>query len=386
MIYLDYSATSPLLPCARAALLDAYDHFPANPAALHTPGHLAHNLIKAARANIAKLINAKHPDEIIFTSGGTEANNTIINLFRDQPIALSAIEHPSLLQPAKRYTNCALLPIDATGRVSPQITFAPSIQLVSVMLANNELGTIQPIAQLAQQAHAAGARFHTDATQALGKISIDVQALDVDYLTLSAHKIGGPAGIGALYVRRGSPFQPFLLGGHQEQGRRAGTNPTALIASFGAAAQYVLDHDTPTSYAKQIAPLRDYLYQSIIDQVPYASANPAALYQPSIQHSHLLPHLLNISFQAAEGESIQLYLDAKQGIIVSTGSACASATGQPSHVLMALTGDAEIAHSSIRFSLGPDTTKSDLDRTVRTLATTVRHLQSINTIKIKDPR
>ncbi len=386
MVYLDYSATSPLLSAARAAMISAMDLI-GNPSALHTPGHLAKNSIEEAREWIAKLINAD-PSEIIFTSGGSEANNTVTNIFAGQNIAVSSIEHPSLLESARARCNTTIIPVDEIGRVSgatdtPEIDMSTRPKLTSIMLANNEIGTINDIKKLAKKAHAAGARFHTDATQALGKIPIDVKDLDVDYMTISSHKIGGPVGIGALYVKKDSPFKPFITGGHQENGRRAGTYQTVNIAGFGAAARYTLEHNLPEVYLKKVRPLRDELAKRILKEVPYSSVNtPIEADQKSSSATPTaLPHLLNCSFEAAEGESIQLYLDAEGEIITSTGSACASGDGKPSHVIMATKNDAEIAHSSVRFSLGTDTTESDIEQVMKYLPPIVKRLQGISTLK-----
>ena len=381
MLYLDHAATSPMLPEAKTALLAALDAPLGNAAALHQAGHTAHNLIESARQEIAQLIGAK-PHEIIFTSGSSEANNTVMHIFAGQTIAASAIEHDSILKSSATWGQSVLLPTDPTGRVdtkaAAKIIRERHPRLISVMVANNELGTFEPIAELAALAHAAGAQFHTDATAAVGKIPIDVRALDVDYLTLSAHKIGGAVGVGALYVRDGAPFAPLIFGGHQENGRRAGTSPTPLIAAFGAAAHAVRTQNLPAQYQRQVQPLRDQLARRILSEVPHAQLNTPL--------DHSLPHILNCSFAAAEGESIQLYLDLKANIAVSTGSACAAGNGQPSHVIMATHHDAEVAHSSIRFSLGLDTTPADLDTTVAALKDTVTYLQSISTIKIKETK
>ena len=436
MVYLDYSATSPLLPEARAAMLAAMD-FVGNPSALHTPGHMAMNAIEEAREEIAKLINA-NPEEIIFTSGGSESNNTVTNIFAGQPVAVSAIEHPSLLDSARLRCKATIIPVDESGRVAEQL-FSPTsavatgggkaesdfvahlattgaflrseprndgseqasakksaFSLVSIMLANNEIGTINDIKKLAKEAHAAGALFHTDATQALGKIKIDVKDLSVDYMTISAHKIGGPVGIGALYVKKGSPYKPFILGGHQEKGRRAGTYQTVNIAGFGAAAKYANDHKTWELYEKNIRPLRDKLANRILNDIPYSSINGISPFEGPktwasaperpekgayAVYATTLPNILNCSFEAAEGESIQLYLDAEGGIITSTGSACASGDGKPSHVIMATRNDAEIAHSSVRFSFGLDAKKSDIDHVMKFLPDIVKRLQGISTLK-----
>ena len=380
MVYLDYSATSPLLPEARAAMLAAME-LTGNPSALHTPGHLAMNVIEEAREEIAKLINAE-PEEILFTSGGTESNNTVTNIFAGQPVAISAIEHPSLLDSARLRCKATIIPVDANGEVKEVSLASP--KLVSVMLANNEIGTINDIKSLAKIAHTAGALFHTDATQALGKIPIDVKDLGVDYMTLSSHKIGGPVGIGALYIKKGSPFRPFMIGGHQERGRRAGTYQTVNIAGFGAAAKYARDHKTWEIYEQKIRPLRDKLAKLILKDIPYSSINTPLTMPPKPANATKftsLPHLLNCSFEAAEGESIQLYLDAEGDIITSTGSACASGDGRPSHVIMAIRNDAEIAHSSVRFSFGLDSTEEDIEAVMKYLPGIVKRLQGISTLK-----
>lgn len=373
-VYLDHAATEKMLPCVKQAMLEAIDAGFGNASALHSDGHRAYALIESARAKIARLINAK-PSEIVFTSGGTESNNTVMNIFRDQPITVSQIEHPSVLESARTSASqLTLIPVDSDGRVSSdQINDYRSV-LFSVMLANNELGTLEPVSKLVQRCHKTDHRsfFHTDATQALGKIKIDVKALGVDYLTLSAHKIGGPLGVGALYVRQGAPFKSFMLGGHQESRRRAGTTNTLGIIGFGAAADWCWKNWSCKQWAK-VAQLRDKLKTRILREIPYSSCNSP--------DTGCLPNILNVSFRAAEGESIQLYLDAA-GIIVSTGSACAAGDLQPSHVIMATKNDAEVAHSSIRFSLGLDTTSQDIERVMAKLPEVVKRLQGMSTIKL----
>lgn len=373
-VYLDYAATAPLLPVAKAAMLDALEAGYGNASALHSAGHTAKCKIEEARAAIAQLINAK-PEEIIFTSGGSEANNTVAEIFRGQKVAVSAIEHPSVLESMHaRAGEFQTIPVNRFGRVDPK-SISTDVDLVSVMLANNELGTLEPIAEIAKRCREHNILLHTDATQAFGKIKIDVKALDVDYMTLSAHKIGGPIGIGALYVRSGVPHRPLIIGGHQEQKRRAGTSNTIGIIGFGAAATWCWDNWSCKIFAEKVQPLRDQLKSRILKEIPYSSCNSPEY--------HCLPNILNMSFQAAEGESIQLYLDA-EGIMVSTGSACAADDIQPSHVLMATTGDAEVAHSSIRFSLGLDTTESDIDYVMQVLPGIIKRLQGMSTIKIKE--
>lgn len=373
-VYLDYAATAPLLPVAKAAMLDALEAGYGNASALHSAGHAAKCKIEEARAAIAQLINAK-PEEIIFTSGGSEANNIVAEIFRGQKVAVSAIEHPSVLESMRaRAGEFQTIPVDRFGRVNPE-SVPTDVDLVSVMLANNELGTLEPIAEIAKRCREHNILLHTDATQAFGKIKIDVKALDVDYMTLSAHKIGGPIGIGALYVRSGVPYRPLIIGGHQEQKRRAGTSNTIGIIGFGATATWCWDNWSCKIFAEKVQPLRNQLKSRILKEIPYSSCNSP--------ENDCLPNILNMSFQAAEGESIQLYLDA-EGVMVSTGSACAAGDIQPSHVLMATTGDAEVAHSSIRFSLGLDTTESDIDYVMQVLPEIIKRLQGMSTIKIKE--
>lgn len=380
LVYLDYAATTPLLPEARTAMLAVLDGDFGNAASLHSPGHAAKSLVEEARAHVARLINAD-PDEIFFTSGGSESNNTVTETFLGEIVAVSGIEHASVLESAQsRASKLIKLPVDRFGRVdakSVQSATVAGAKLISVMLANNELGTIEPIRELAAGVHEKmppKVYFHSDATQAFGKIKIDVRELDVDYLTISAHKIGGPIGIGALYVRRGTPFRPLIIGGHQENRRRAGTTNTAAIAGFGAAAKWCWDNWSCLKWA-EVAKLRNRLKERILQEIPYSSCN-----SPDVG---CLPNLLNVSFQAAEGESIQLYLDL-DNIAVSTGSACAAGDLQPSHVLMATRHDAEVAHSSIRFSLGLDTTEEDIDRVMRVLPGIILRLQGISTVKVKE--
>lgn len=369
-IYLDYAATSPLLPAVKTVMQQVMAQQATgtlgNAFSLHSAGHQAHALIEEARYKLARLVGAE-PDEIIFTSGGSEANNTVMEIFRGQRIAVSAIEHPSVLEAAKARTeNLQTLPVDQWGKVT-ELTDA---DLTSVMLVNNEIGTLQDVGALVKK-HQHGL-FHTDATQALGKLHLDVKELGVDYATFSAHKIGGPLGVGALYVRKGAPYHALILGGAQENHRRAGTSNVMAIVGFGEAADWCWQNWSCKKY-QAVRQLRDNFAKAILQQVPYSSLNTPL--------DDSAPHILNVSFQAAEGESIQLYLDA-EGIEVSTGSACASGSLEPSHVIMATRHDAEVAHSSVRFSLGLDTTQDELTRTLQVLKQVVTRLQGISTVKV----
>lgn len=378
MTYLDYAATNPLLPEVREAMHQAEEKFFANASALHTPGHLAMNEVERARELLAKLIGAE-PSEIIFTSGASESNNTVVRTFEGHKIETSPLEHHSIIETARVYRGDKLP------------------KLYSHMLANNETGEILDLSEIVEQANRdaavdcpemfdmkndwgkllvtvkKGGYVHSDLTQALGKMPVDVKTLGVDYATFSAHKIGGPVGVGALYVRKGVPLKPLIIGGNQENKRRGGTYNTVGIIGFGAAVEYVLREKTWENYDTKVRKLRDTLAERILAEVPGSSLNT------NLTSGASLPNILNMSFRAAEGESIQLYLDA-EGIVVSTGSACAAGDTKPSHVLMAKTGDAEVAHSSIRFSFGLENTEEDIAKVMKVLPGIIDRLQQISTI------
>ncbi len=373
-VYLDNAATEKMLPCVKQAMLNAMDAELGNAAALHYEGWNAKKLIEEARVRVARLINAE-PEEIIFTSGGTEANNTVMETFRGKRIVTSSVEHPSVLEAARaRAGELVVLPVDRWGRVDVADIEreAKVADLASVMLANNELGTIEPIKEYVKCCKKYNTYVHTDATQAVGKIKVDVKELGVDYLSFSAHKIGGPIGVGVLYVKNGAPYRNLMYGGKQEDGRRAGTSNILGIVGLGAAAKWCWEEWSCRKWA-EVTKLKNELKRRILAEVPYSSCNSP--------DEGCLPGVLNMSFQAAEGESIQLYLDT-EGICVSTGSACAAGDIKPSHVMMAARHDAEVAHSSIRLSLGIDTTKEDIERVMAVLPGIIRKLQGMSTIKV----
>lgn len=358
MVYLDYAATTPLLPEVIKEMHLAEHKFFANSSALHTPGHLAMNAIEDAREKLAEVINAS-PQEIIFTSGSTEANNTVIRIFEGCKIETSPLEHHSILESARILG----------GKKKPK--------LYSYMLANNETGEILDLKKIIKRAHNESAFFHSDLTQVLGKIPVDVKKLDLDYATFSAHKIGGPIGVGALYIKEGVPFKPFLIGGNQEKKRRGGTYNTVGIVGFGAALEQIQHQKMIKEYDTKVRNLRDTLAKRILKEVKGSSLNT------DLERGKSLPNILNVSFKAAEGESIQLYLDAEE-IIVSTGSACAAGDIKPSHVLMAKTGDPEVAHSSIRFSFSVQNTLADVEQVMKVLPRIVGRLQKISTIEMEE--
>ena len=351
MVYLDYAATTPLLKCVRKAMHEAEELYFANASALHTPGHMALNEIEACRELLAKMVGCE-PGELIFTSGATESNNTVMHIFEGCKIEVSPYEHHSIMEAARVYR----------GENQPT--------LYSYMLANNEIGEFIDLPQKSDS----NEYLHSDLTQVLGKLPINVKKLGLDYATFSAHKIGGPIGVGALYVRGGAPYKPFMIGGNQEGKRRGGTYNVVGIIGLKAALEYARDNNIYNIYDNKVRDLRDTLARRILQEIPGSSLNT------NIGKGKSLPNILNVSFHAAEGESIQLYLDA-EGIIVSTGSACAAGDIKPSHVLMAKTGDAEVAHSSIRFSFGPDNTMGDVDHVMRVLPGIISRLQGMSTIR-----
>jgi len=363
---MDNAAATPILPAVRKVANEAMENF-GNASSLHEEGRLARAAITNAREVVAELIGAK-PEEIIFTNGCSEANNTVIKTFNK--LAVSAIEHPSVLEPARKL-GAQIIPVDAEGMVQEDTVkkLASQSDLVSIMLANNEIGTIQDIKKLARIAHENQALFHTDATQAVGKVPIDVKDLGVDYLTMSAHKIGGLKGIGALYMREGCPLEPLVCGGRQEKGLRAGTENTLGIIAFGEACKNCFsskDHYT------KVAPLRRQLREGIVKNIPNVTVNG--------DQENCLPNILSVTFAGVEGESVMLMLDAK-GVAVSTGSACATGDIRPSHVLMAIGADPEKAHGSIRFSLGADTTKKDINYVLEVLPPIITFLRKISTVE-----
>jgi cysteine desulfurase len=323
---------------------------------------------------VADLVGAS-ADEVIFTSGGSESNGMVLRTFAGQSLAVSSIEHLSILETAKALqpaTKVEFIQVGPDARLDFE-SLAKILKrrpaLVSVMLANNETGTLQDVKKIAKLAHEAGAFVHSDAAQALGKVPVDVLDLGVDYMTLSAHKIGGPIGVGALYVKAGAPIKPLILGGHQEGGLRAGTYNVDGIVAFGQAAKKA--KGTPQKYKTKVWPLQKALSQQIESQISGVRVNGCK--------KHTLPNTLNVSFAAAEGESIMLLLDAV-GIAVSTGSACAADSLEPSHVLMAMQADPELAHGSIRFSLGLDNTMADVDYVMQHLPKVISKLRSFSTI------
>ena len=378
-IYLDHNATTPVAPEVADAMATALSTTFGNPSSLHRHGQEAKTALDEARAAVARLLGAE-PTEIVFTSGGSESDNLAI---RGAAVALaggerrhlvaSAIEHEAVLQTLKALSKqgwtTTLVRVDASGVVTPeQLAEAITDQtaLVSVMHANNEIGTIQPIADLARLAHARGAVFHTDAVQSVGKLPVDVRALDIDLLSLSAHKLNGPKGVGALWVRRGTRLTSQTTGGKQERNRRAGTENVPAIVGLGAAARRALDNGSAET--DHVAALRDRLERGILAAVPGTVVNG--------DPARRVPNTCNISFDQVEAEALLIALDLDD-VAVSTGSACSSGTLEPSHVLRAMGFSPHRTQNSIRFSLGLGNTADEVDRVVAVLPGIVDRLRAL---------
>jgi cysteine desulfurase len=370
-IYLDYAATTPIDPAVRDAMLPYLGERFGNPSSVHQAGQEVRRAIDRARDAVAESIGADG-GEIYFTSGGTEADNMALlgvllagrERGRDHLIC-AVTEHHAVLDCAK-FAETTLgfrvtyLPVDEWGRVDPEAVgeaLTDRTALVSVLHANNEIGTVQPVAEIARRARERGAYFHTDAVQTYAAFPLDVATLGADLLTLSAHKIYGPKGVGALYLRAGVPFVPWLHGGQQEREKRAGTENAAGIVGFGAAAERLPDWRDAT--AERLRPLRDAFIADVRTRIPDARLNG--------HPTDRLPNNANLSFPRSDGETLLLTLDL-EGVAVSSGSACASGSIEPSHVLLALGLPPELARAAVRFSLGRDTTAEELARVAEILA------------------
>jgi cysteine desulfurase len=378
-VYFDYNATTPLAPSVVDAVAAAMRDLYGNASSVHHFGQQAKAALDEARSAIASLVGGD-PSEIVFTSGGTESDNFAIRGAAEaleptgrRHLIASAIEHEAVLNTlkalARRGWRTSLLPVDQSGIVSParlREVITDDTALVSVMHANNEIGTVQPIAELAAVAHERGALMHTDAVQSTGKIRTDVRALGVDLLSLSGHKFNGPKGAGALWIKRGTRLQPILTGGKHERNRRAGTENAPAIVGLGVAARLSAEKLAPESV--RVAALRDRLEERILARVPGTAVNGA--------RAPRVPNTTNISFDHVEAESLLIALDL-EGVAVSTGSACSSGTLEPSHVLRAMGHSAHRTQNSLRFSLGMFSTEQEVDRVVDLLPGLVEKLRGL---------
>jgi len=384
-VYMDHNATTPLAEAVADRMMAVLREEFGNPSSVHHFGQRAKSVVDEARSAVAELIGGD-PSEIIFTSGGTESDNFALRGAAEalepagrRHLVSSSIEHEAVLNTlkalARRGWQTTLMPVGATGLVTAEgLTGALTDQtaVVSIMHANNEIGTIQPVAELTRLAKARGAVVHTDAVQTAGKIPLNVKALGVDLLSISAHKFYGPKGVGALWVRRGLRLLPFMTGGKQERGRRSGTENVAAIAGMGVAARLAMAK--MAEEASRLASLRDRLEQRILQAVPGTAING----DPDTR----VPNTSNISFDRVEAESLLIALDL-EGIAVSTGSACSSGTLEPSHVLKAMGLPAHRTQNSIRFSLGAANTEADVDRVVAVLPGVVDKLRSLTRTPVR---
>lgn len=377
-IYLDHNATTPLVSPALDRFCRVAGEVWGNASSVHHFGQQAKAVLDGARASVAGLLGAE-PSEVVFTGGGTDGDNAAVRGAAEalepsgrRHLVVSSIEHEAVLQTAKalgkRGWRVTFLPVGASGVVEPDALAAAlgdDTALVSVMHANNEIGTLQPIAELAALAKARGALFHTDAVQTAGKRALDVRALGVDLLSISAHKFGGPKGAGALWIRRGVRLLPFMTGGRQERGRRAGTENVPAIAGMGAAADHA--RATMAETAPRVAALRDRLERGILEGVPGTAVNGTGA---RVQNT------TNISVDRVESESLLIALDL-EGVAVSSGSACSSGTLEPSHVLKAMGFPHHRTLNSLRFSLGASNTEEEIDHVIGVMPGLVNKLRGL---------
>jgi cysteine desulfurase len=378
-IYLDYAATTPTDTAVLQAMIPYFHDAFGNPSAIYSYGQEAKSAIEKARSNVSSLIRARD-EEIVFTSGGTEADNFALkgvafaNQKKGNHIITSSIEHHAVLESCKFLGKMGFkityLPVDHFGLVNPddvKKAITDKTILISIMHANNEIGTIQPIAEISKIAREAGIYLHTDAVQTAGHIPTDVNELGVDLLSMSAHKLYGPKGVGALYVRKGTKLMTFMHGGGQEKGRRASTENVPGIVGFGKAAELV--QPELNKEMERVTGLRDKLIAGILKQVDHIHLNGHPVKR--------LPNNVNISVEFVEGESMCLNMD-MAGICASTGSACSSASLEASHVLLAMGLDPVQAHGSLRFTLGKWTTEEEINKVLEVLPRIITKLRAMS--------
>jgi cysteine desulfurase len=379
VIYTDNNATTKVADEVIEEMVPYFGEFYGNPSSMHTFGDQVGKKLKQARQKVADLIHAD-PGEIVFTSCGTESDNSAVfsalNANPDKKrIITSNVEHPAVLNlfkylRDKKGYDAVFIPVDEKGHLDLDMLYdslSDDTAIVSLMWANNETGVIFPIPEIAEKVKEKGILFHTDAVQAAGKIPIDVTKANVDLLSLSGHKIHAPKGIGVLYVKKGIKFHPYLIGGHQEKGRRGGTENTVSIIGLGKACELAAEH-LPLM-GTQVKELRDYLQNQLLEKIPSVSVNGDL--------ENRLPNTLSIGFDAVEGESILLMLD-REDICASSGSACTSGSLDPSHVLMAMKVPFKSAHGTIRFSLSHYNTREDMDHIVKTMVPAIETLRAMS--------
>lgn len=378
-IYLDNAATTPMRKEALDAMMPYFIEEYGNPSSIHRASKNPRAAVREARETLARTLNAD-PSEIFFTSGGTESDNWALkagaemSAKKGKHIIISSIEHHAITETAdwlvKQGYEVTRLPVDSEGIVRMDIleqSIRPDTILISVMTANNEIGTIQPVDEIGKLAHEHGILFHTDAVQAYCHIPIDVKAMNIDMLSVSGHKFGGPKGIGFLYVKKGIRLPPFMHGGEQENGRRAGTTNVPGIVGMAKAAE--LAHLDLQANIDRMVKIRDHYIERVEKEIPYCRLNG--------HRTKRLPGNANFSFSFVEGESLLMNLGA-QGVCISTGSACASGSLDPSHVLLAIGVPHEVAHGSIRVSMSETTTMEQIDYAVDALKSSVERIRSLS--------
>ncbi len=379
VVYTDNNATTKVADEVIAEMLPYLGELYGNPSSMHTFGDQVGKKVDEARQRVADLINAD-PDEIVFTSCGTESDNAAIySALKANPekkhIITSNVEHPAInnlykLLEEKEGYKVTFVPVDEDGLLDLDLLYSSmsdDTAIISLMWANNETGVLFPIEEITKKANEKGILMHTDAVQATAKVPIDVKKVQVDMLSLSGHKIHAPKGIGVLYVKRGFKFSPFLIGGHQEKGRRGGTENTVSIIGLGKACE--LAKQNLVVMNDEVRELRDYLQNQLLHKVPGSSVNGDIVQR--------LPNTLSIGFDAVEGESILLMLD-REGICASSGSACTSGSLDPSHVLMAMKVPFKSAHGSIRFSLSHYNTKEEMDHIIKVVPPVIQKLRDMS--------
>ena len=379
-VYMDNNATTRTRPEVLAAMLPYFSEIYGNASSIHQFGRSARTAVDSARQKVAALLGASSPEEIIFTSGGTESDNFAIKSTlaalrsKGNHIVTSAIEHPAVLNTcktlAKEGYQATFVDVDQYGVIKLdelKKAITDKTVLITVMHANNEVGTIQPIEEIGKIAKERGIYFHTDAVQSAGKLPLDLKKMNVDLLSMSGHKLYGPKGIGALYIRKGTKIVPQMIGGHHEMGKRAGTENVPGIVGLGAACE--LAQKELNTESKKLTELRDYFYKNITSRIEEVRLNGHPV--------NRLPNTLNVGFKYLEGEGIILNLD-MEGIGASTGSACTSGSLEPSHVLTAMGSDPADTQGSVRFSLGRDNTKEDVDYVLSVLPDIIKRLRAMS--------
>ena len=380
VIYLDNNATTKVAPEVVDAMLPYLSEHYGNPSSMHSFGGDVAAEIKLARENVANLIGAESPDEIIFTSCGTESDGTAIRAAIEsntdkKHIITSRVEHPAIKNLyetlSKKGYRVTFVPVDHEGKLDLDYFYqslSDETAIVSLMWANNETGVIFPVEELSREVKDKGAVFHTDAVQAAGKFPIDVKTTGIDMLSLSGHKFHAPKGIGVLYIRKGTRFSPYMIGGHQEHGRRGGTENVASIVALGKAAEMAIKHLDENGY-ERVGKLRDKLEATLLEQIPQSMVNG--------DREHRLLNTSSIAFEFVEGEAILLMMN-EHGICASSGSACTSGSLEPSHVLRAMGVPFTAAHGSIRFSLSRYTTEEEIEVVIEKTPPIIKRLREMS--------